>query len=200
MRLLISPWGNFRNWSEVEYHFDGKRMKSKSPLPLLHDAVEPDKTIVILPDTLASDLERAEKEVEEEAREFLKELGVEAEVVVIPGTGKFPNGEFLGHPTDACYYLTYRLSREIPVKDLEVHLDITHGLNYLTFFTQRALEDLLGILAIGKDVKMTVYNTDPFVKGVNNLGINVIEERHHREASKREGRKTGTRKLLPRER
>ncbi|ASJ15751.1 hypothetical protein A3L04_01025 [Thermococcus chitonophagus] len=90
MKVLISPWGNFRSWSEVEYHFEGKRMKSKSPLPLLHDAIEPDKTMVILPDTLASDLERAEREVEEGAREFLRELGVEAEVIVIRELGSSP--------------------------------------------------------------------------------------------------------------
>ncbi|RLF87642.1 TIGR01897 family CRISPR-associated protein [Thermococci archaeon] len=178
MKLLISPWGNFRSWNEVEYIFNGKSRRSKSPILLLYDIIEPDKTIVILPNTLASDLERADKEVEGEAKEFLKELGVSAEVLVIPGTGKFPNGEFLGHPTDAYYYLTYGLSQEIPVEDLEVHLDITHGLNYLTFFTQRALEDILGILAIGKTVKMTVYNADPFVKGVERLRVNVIEERN----------------------
>ena len=99
----------------------------------------------------------------------------------MPGRGKFPNSEFDGSLTDFYYLLFKRMACLLMdgFEDLEeVHLDLSHGINFMPVLTYRIIRRLLGMMALVKKVKLTVYNSDPHVKGVagSPLRINVVEE------------------------
>ncbi|MFH7882683.1 MAG: CRISPR-associated CARF protein Csx1, partial [Candidatus Aenigmatarchaeota archaeon] len=62
------------------------------------------------------------------------------------------------------------------LEKLEIILDITHGINFQTFMTQKALFEIAQILAYFVDVKFRTLNSDPYSKEVEELNVNEIEE------------------------
>ncbi|AFK21707.1 CRISPR-associated CARF protein Csx1 [Pyrococcus sp. ST04] len=181
MKLLLASWGNFESWDEVTYKFGRTEVRSKSPISALIEEINPDKVVIILPDTLSKDfssLKSLRETVKKKAAEFLDGLGIKNhEILIVPGVGKFRNGEFLGDPIDVYHYVVYLLQEVIPaVEDVEVHFDITHGLNYITILTYKALRDILGVVALTNNVRLITYNSEPYVKGVTKeLEIHTIE-------------------------
>ncbi|EHP84225.1 CRISPR-associated protein, MJ1666 family [Methanotorris formicicus Mc-S-70] len=100
------------------------------------------------------------------------------DVIVCPGVGTFPNGSFNGRLLDYYSYVLYKLSQIIPKDNIEIHMDITHGLNYMPALTYKAIKELLGILAITNKAKFYVYNSDPYSKGgKKELYIHTVENR-----------------------
>ncbi|WP_297467632.1 CRISPR-associated CARF protein Csx1 [Thermococcus sp.] len=183
MKLLIASWGNFENWREVKYRFGDETSVGPSTLPILQKAIEPDWTVIVLPETLGRDfssLEALREELTVRVQAFLERIGVgrEVDVLLVPGIGKFEHGTFEGSAMDVYYKALHGLSQVIPTDgDLEVHFDITHGLNYVTFLVHRALRELLGIRALTSETIFKAYNSDPFVPKLSSeLGINVIED------------------------
>ncbi|ALV63516.1 CRISPR-associated protein DxTHG [Thermococcus sp. 2319x1] len=183
MKLLIASWGAFERWTETKYRFGNVRLANKSTLPILQRVIEPDWSVIVLPETLGVDftsLEALRESIRGKVEEFLEEIGTgrEVDVLIVPGIGSFSNGTFSGSALDTYHYVLYRLSQIIPPKgELEVHFDITHGLNYVTFLIHRALRELLGIRALLNRTRFLAYNSDPFVPGITReLGINVIED------------------------
>lgn len=183
MKLLVVSWGDFKRWKETKYRFGEQVLESRSTLPILEKCINPDQVVIVLSDTLGKDfssLRAIREDVEGEVHKFLKEIGTgnNVDIIIAPGIGNFSHGSFKGSALDAYYYVLYALSEMIPIKgDLEVHFDSTHGLNYITLLTYRALKELLGIAAITNEVHLTVYNSDPYVPEVTEeLTINVIEE------------------------
>ena len=182
MKLLIASWGNFEKWSNVKYRFGNEVSVGPSTLPILQKVIKPDWTVVVLPETLGRDfssLEALRWNVTSKVQEFLERIGAgrEVDILIVPGVGKFENGTFEGSAMDVYYYTLHFLSQIIPIEgDLEVHFDITHGLNYITFLVYRALKELLGIRALLSKTCFNVYNSDPFVPKLSSeLGINIIE-------------------------
>ncbi len=183
MKLLIASWGNFENWREVKYRFGDEISVGPSTLPILQKAIKPDWTVIVLPETLGRDfssLRALRNNVAERVQAFLERIGAGREVdfLIVPGIGKFEHGTFEGSAMDVYYQALYDFSQVIPIGgDLEVHFDITHGLNYVTFLVYRAIRDLLGIRALLNETSFKAYNSDPFVpKLTSELGINVIED------------------------
>ncbi|WP_297504498.1 CRISPR-associated CARF protein Csx1 [Thermococcus sp.] len=183
MKLLIASWGNFEKWTEVKYRFGNEVSAGPSTLPILQKAIKPDWTVIVLSETLGKDfssLEALREDIVTRVQEFLERIGAgrETDVLIVPGIGKFEHGDFEGGAMDAYYHALYGLSQVIPVEGkIEVHFDITHGLNYITFLVHRALRELLGIRAIVSETSFKAYNSDPFVpKLKSELGINVIED------------------------
>jgi len=183
MKLLVVSWGDFDRWSEVKYRFGDTVGVGRSTLPLLQRVIKPDWTVIVISDTLGRDFtsyEALKNDVLSRLDSFLETIGAgrELDVLIAPGVGHFREGAFLGEAMDAYYYILYRLSQILPPNEnLEVHFDITHGINYLTFLVYRALRDLLGISAIANDVRLRAYNSDPYVRGISSeLNINLIED------------------------
>jgi len=54
-RILILPWGNPRGWKEVEYTYKNRSHRSRTTLPLLHNVLNPYKTVIIALDSLANE-------------------------------------------------------------------------------------------------------------------------------------------------
>jgi len=165
LRVLISPWGNFKVWRETTYLFNGRKFPAKSTLPVIKEEVKPDASFIILPDTLTESFENYKAvvtHVKNEGYSFLKELGVkDVEIIVAPGSGSFQNGRFIGDMMDFYNIVLYELSTKLPKSDLEVHLDVTHGLNYMTLMTYRVVKEILETMGIYKKVSLIVYNSEP---------------------------------------
>ena len=53
MRLLIATWGEPATWKAVRYRFGGEEQQSCSTLGIIKKVINPDRTIVIVSDTLA---------------------------------------------------------------------------------------------------------------------------------------------------
>ncbi len=187
MKLLIAPWGDPGRWSETTYRFEGEEYRGRSSLGPLRGKIEPDLTLIVVGDTLGEG--SGYTEVKESAgsyvRRCLEEFGIDPEgcrICVLPGTGHFPKKRFRGSPKDFYHLLLKELSeiflkREPGTDGVEVHLDITHGINYMPVLTYRAVRDVLGILAMFSSVRLTVYNADPLVSRDQDtvLDVNVIE-------------------------
>ena len=183
MRILIASWGDFERWRGVKYRFGDQVSVGPSTLPILQKVIRPDWTVVVLSETLGKDFsshDTLREDITARAREFLDRIGAgrETDILIVPGVGKFEHGGFEGDAMDVYYYALHGLSQLIPTwGDLEVHFDITHGLNYVTFLVHRALRELLGVRALLSETRFIAYNSDPFVpKVTSELGINVIED------------------------
>ncbi len=179
-KVLIAPWGNFSNWEKAIYLFDGIEKESKSSISAIYEKINPDKVYILVLDTLSNleseNYEDIVKEVREKATEYIEaNLDISNyEVIVCPGVGTFPNGKFFGNLADYYSYTLYELSKRFD-GNLEVHLDLTHGLNYMPVLTYRAVKDLLDILSIKNKVKLTVYNSDPY-REKETLHIHIVED------------------------
>jgi len=105
------------------------------------------------------------------------------EVIVTPGVGEFKmaNGwikVFRGSLSDYYSYALYKIC-EILSKhsdcDLKAFLDLTHGINYMPTLTYRALKESLEIAALGRSIELTVYNSEPYTEGVEELRVHLVE-------------------------
>lgn len=180
MKVLIAPWGNPTRWKEVTYSLEGNNLKSKTSLALLQETVNPDKVIIIGLDTLAEGgLDYLS--VKENAKEPIKSsvnFNQDLSVLVAPGIGVFKNGAFIGEALDYYYYILTAISLELLElfdDSIEIHLDLTHGLNYSTVLTYKAVKDISEVFSVFGDVKFKAYNADPF-GSTDNLKINIIED------------------------
>jgi len=196
MKVLIAPWGNPFGWKEVEYVYNGQKEKSKDPLILIRKIENPDKVIILSVDTLADDYVHSFKnpscnDIKTCAENLIsnftqKELGfIPDKIIISYGFGEFNNTKFIGNAIDF-YYNTFKelvfyFTDLLPQinKEIEVIFDATHGINYVTILTYRALREILEIFVYVYDVKLKVLNSDPFVgreAKVDRLNINVIEK------------------------
>jgi len=199
------------NWEEVTYTINEYSSKTRTTLPVLYEYVskhysEPKRIITIVQDTVIArefkplnDYNALESTVKDMYIEFLKDLGVTTknlEVIVAPGCGKFLNkGRSLSIEVDICgavsdfyYYLFLKLSSLLfnvvkwrDSEELILHLDLSHGVNYMPALTRAIIPEILSIVAAYTDlrkVKLRVYNSEPVVKGVpkDNYTIHLVEE------------------------
>lgn len=197
MKILIAPWGNPFGWKEVEYVYNGQTEKLKDPLVLIKRIENPDKVIIISVDTLTDDYvydfknpsyndikKCAENLIFNYCQKELKNF-IPEKIIISYGFGEFNHTKFIGNAIDF-YYNTFKeltcyfvnLLQQINEK-FEIIFDATHGINYVTILTYRALREILEIFAYVYDVKLKVLNSDPFVgreAKIDRLNINVIEK------------------------
>ena len=208
-RVLIATWGNPSFWNEVEYNFCGQIHKSKTSLLPLIKALNPDLVIIFGLDTIADinptkelTYKSLKESAEDKIRKFCQENGIfnylpEKSVIIVipPGGGYFPSSTFLGKLQDFYHVVLHELitifieqieiqhSTKYPDKNkkdfLEIHLDLTHGINFMPALTYRAIKELVQIIDIFINVHFFVYNSEPFVFNSSNrspLTIHPVEE------------------------
>ena len=78
-------------------------------------------------------------------------------------------------------YTLYKLSKvfkEIRDNNIKVILDLTHGINYVSYLTFSAVRLILDIYSLGKKCHLTILNSDPYNREVaNKVGsknINIV--------------------------
>ena len=186
MKVLVATWGNPAEWRETNYLLDSECEKGRTSLGLIKRKVNPDKTILIGLDTLAkegSTYEEIRRSAENIYMRYLEELGVssnDVEVVVAPGVGSFDRWDFIGNMEDFYGYAIYMLVDKISTleldadsENLEFHLDLTHGVNFMPVLAYRAVREVAETTPM--NVKLYVYNSDPYRREAINLKIHLVE-------------------------
>ena len=197
MKVVIAPWGNPKKWNEVTYVYNGQTEKSKSSLSLIKKIENPDKIIIVCADTLGDDCVYFFKnphynDIKSCAENLIfnfcqKELNnfTPEKIIVSYGFAEFTHTKFIGNAVDFYYHtlkeLALLFTDSLPEMNekIEVIFDATHGINYTTILTYRALREILEILAYVYDVNLKVLNSDPYIgreAKIDTLNINVIEE------------------------
>ena len=197
MKVVVAPWGYPKKWNEVTYVYNELTEKTKSSLSLIKKAENPDKIIIVCADTLGDDCVYFFKnphynDIKNCAESLIfnfcqKELNnfTPEKIIVSYGFGEFTNTKFIGNAVDFYYHTLKELALifadSLPEKNekIEVIFDATHGINYTTILTYRALREILEILAYAYDVNLKVLNSDPLIgreTKFDKLNINVIEE------------------------
>ncbi len=207
-RVLVCTWGVPWRWSKAKYvlEVDGqvKSVESTTTARLLVEHINPDIIVLIVLDTLAAEIlnrivttySELVSEVESRVRSYVKEnlgLNSKTQIVVAPGIGKFScrdvpdvrHMEFIGSMMDfygvVLYELAAILTHLAQVSDVvELHLDLSHGLNYVPTLTYRAIRSISRVLALSRCVKLYVYNSEPYPVGIKletppELKIHVVE-------------------------
>jgi CRISPR-associated protein Csx1 len=197
MKVVIAPWGNPTKWKKVPYAYNGQKEEFRSSLAMIEKIENPDKVIIVTVDTLVDDgiasvkissYNDIKKWIIDLILDFCqKELNnfTPEKIIVSYGFGEFTYTKFIGNAVDFYYHtlkeLALLLADSLPEKNekIEVIFDATHGINYTTILTYRALRDILEILAYVYDVNLKVLNSDPLIgreTKVDKLNINIIEE------------------------
>ena len=202
-KILVAIWGNFSAWKDANYRYKNKIYTSSTTLPLLLDTIKPNYTYIILADTLMDKydniftyqegLARIKNEagafIKEKIRSYptkLKEDNIN--ILILPAVGTFSRSRFVGNPYNFYALVYFELARNIlrnlgsklafisenNKPCLELYLDITHGLNFMTMMTYRAVKDILQIIAYFCNVRLIVLNSDPLV-GSGNIDLNINE-------------------------
>ncbi len=205
MKILISTWGNPKTWSRVSYRYKDEEKKNvKDPLLLIKETEEIDKTIIVSIDTLfdetlfdenSIEVEKYEK-VRERAEEVIKNFCIEEmeytpdKIIISFGVGEFNKTKFIGNAMD-CYFLLLKelsftftewLKNDKGSEEIEIYLDISHGINFLPVLCYRALKEILQILSYSVNIKLTVLNSDTYIRSPKpandtyKLNVNIIEE------------------------
>jgi CRISPR-associated protein Csx1 len=92
--------------------------------------------------------------------------------------GVFENWNFIGNMEDFYGYVLYKfvdiLSAEFDkdLEDLELYLDLTHGINFMPVLTYRAIREISEIITA--NATLHVYNSDPYRREAS-LRIHLVE-------------------------
>ncbi len=182
--VCIATWGNPAAWRDAKYLFDGDSDTSRTSLRIIKEKIEPDVTVLIGLDTLTrggSSYEEVRESAEGVYREYLGKFDLAVDkIIVAPGIGRFKEKVdkidkiFIGEMSDFYAYILCKLEDILPMgEDLEIHLDLTHGINFMPALTYRAVRELVEM--IPNKVKLLVYNSDPFSEEADYLRINQVE-------------------------
>ena len=186
LKVLVATWGNPAEWRETNYLLDSECEKGRTSLRLIKRKVNPDKTILIGLDTLAKEGSTYE-EVRSSAKNIymrhLKELDIpsdDIEIVVAPGVGSFDRWDFIGSMEDFYGYSIYMLVDKVSTlkldagsENLEFHLDLTHGVNFMPVLAYKAVREVAEITPM--NVRLYVYNSDPYRREATKLKIHLVE-------------------------
>jgi len=119
------------------------------------------------------------------------------EIFIAPGGGYYPSATFVGKIQDFYHIALHKLietftrildsvSKDLNPQDLEnkqdnleIHLDLTHGINFMPALLYRAIKELIYIIEIFCNVYFFVYNSEPFLLKspiISPLSIHLVEE------------------------
>lgn len=199
-----------RGYSKVTYAYNDKRDESFSSTLALANILKSYMTVVILSSTLYTNIYNGEyagvgsikyNEITDKIiahiNSFLTDNNVNSKpnLWVAPGVGRFKSQHYnktlifktkqgtrqMDLYFNYIYYKTLELLKSLD-NNIEIHLDLTHGINYMPLLTHQAIKLASQTFAAssGKNVKVHVYNSDPFTLREDNpsiiLNINKVEE------------------------
>ena len=203
-KVLISVVGNPEGYREAVYHYGGHTVSSTFSSSVLLDAEAPDRAVLVGQYTLAregNDFGRLQEETIKYVKDCLDEANRFTDFVIAPGvfTSRAGGKEtaFKGDIYNFYAYVLYRLADLFAwlQGDVEVTLDLTHGINYMGYMTMRAVSLVLDAYSTSYRATLKVVNSDPFPLGYSsrpskcaartgatygpppNLGLNVVLER-----------------------
>lgn len=192
--ILISTLGEPASWGCVEYIYEGSSFLGRSTLPILLNNVNPKPNIAvaIVMDTTIDKTVLSYDELVDEVvskyNHFFREIGLRENLIrfiVAPGAGRFQPIKstffnFIGRLSDYYAYIIYELSKILVNFDsnIIIHLDLTHGINFMPSLTLLAVRGIASALALAREsVRLKIYNAEPYVRGVTTkLNIHLVED------------------------
>ncbi len=190
-KILLASWGDPSSWKKVTYIYENDNERKEictfsSTLALAEILdIEYDNMVIFLATSLFTKTFDINKDIininfdyiKEKIKEYSCELikkrhgDVNPKLVVVPSIGYFrsnnKNFVFEGsaetYLTSIYYYVLNELTRDNNENKMDIHLDITHGVNYMPLMCKEAVELAANTYAVttGKKVQVNVYNSDP---------------------------------------
>ena len=173
-KVLISVVGNPEGYREAVYHYGGHTMRSTFSSSVLLDAENPDRAVLVGQYTLAregKDFGGLQEETIKYIMGCLDGADRFTDFVIAPGvfTSRAGGREtaFRGDIYNFYAYVLYRLADLFAGLrgDVEVVLDLTHGINYMGYMTMRAVSLVLDAYSTSYRAALKVVNSDPFPLG-----------------------------------
>lgn len=191
MDVLVAPWGNPFGWKTARYRLSGsdKEVEGVTSTLLLLEEISPDIVIISVPETLLSVMKLEEyggkvlsggdenyKElilklksaIEKFFAEKIREVK-QLKVVVAPNIGRYGEVEWIlpGRISPDSAYAAYILASIAGLKgneEITIHLDTTHGINFMPLAAYRAVLAASRIISVVNDVrvKFKQYNSTPY--------------------------------------
>jgi CRISPR-associated protein Csx1 len=184
----IKSWKNPEGWKRVTYTYNQIEKCTFASTLALTEILNIDygNVIIFLPSSLAADpniyggifnnknidFNIIENGIRNFISQFINQRhgNISPKLIVVPSIGSFGKFKFEGNAESyltSIYYHTldmlkrnYNNNRK---KKLHIHLDITHGINYMPLMCKEAVELAANTFAVitDKEVQVTVYNSDP---------------------------------------
>ena len=181
-------------------------LASNTSTGVLKKLLDPDHTILIFPDSLAvynpqSYNAQTYEDLVNSLKDFLFEHYVsnpawmpdfnqeKDSMLISPNVGTFVDKDtkrrlnIEGKLSDYYYWIFYNLSCLIldialNSKDITLILDTSHGINFMSYLTFSALYNIGAALELlrHENVKLKIYNADPYVEVAKYLEINLVRE------------------------
>ncbi len=177
--IIIASWGNPYNWKKVRYQKDESNEFTFATTLALAEILKVDynNVIIFLPSSLYNE-DNDTKNLENNIKDYVYKLicekhkDVKPRLFIVPSIGKFTKCKlrfiFEGNAEsyhNSVYYKTLNILNEIDKEDknIDIHLDITHGINYMPVMCSEAVRLAANTYAATKDkiVKVITYNSDP---------------------------------------
>ena len=176
--MLISVIGDPRNYGLARYHYAGAVAERRFSSSVILDVEKPDRSVLITQYTMAkrgNNFESLQRETIEYIRGFIKDVDRFEHKIIAPGVIRIKDEndgreyDFRGDIFNFYAYVLYSLARffEGLSGDVEVILDLTHGINYMGYLTLRAVSLILDIYSMVNNAKLKVVNSDPYSRRGN---------------------------------
>lgn len=185
--VVIASWGNPTGWKRVTYTYNQIEKCTFASTLALTEILNIDygNVIIFLPSSLAADpniysgifnnrnidFNIIENGIRNYISQFINQRhgnNISPKLIVVPNIGSFGKVKFEGNAesylTSIYYHILDILNGNYNNgKDTYIHLDITHGINYMPLMCKEAVELAANTFAVisGKKVQVTVYNSDP---------------------------------------
>jgi len=184
--IVIASWGNPTGWKRVTYTYNQiEKCTFASTLALTEILnINYDNVIIFLPTSLVAndkiynnffnnrniDFNIIENEIRNYISQFINQNhgNISPKLIVVPNIGSFGKFKFEGNAESYLTSIYYHILDILKGnynngKDTHIHLDITHGVNYMPLMCKEAVELAANTFAVitGKKVQVTVYNSDP---------------------------------------
>ncbi|AAK41626.1 TIGR01897 family CRISPR-associated protein [Saccharolobus solfataricus] len=168
--IVFSTIGNPKGYQKVTYEIDGEKFESNVSVLALRDLLKVDKTVVILGISVA-DVYNCKYADYRSCKECIiqnskNDLGISESYVVAPNVYQ----KFKGKPDHYFTYIYYHSLRILEKEGInEVFIDTTHGINYMGVLAKEAIQLAVSAYAAKseKEVKVSLYNSDPVGKDVS---------------------------------
>ncbi|GIU72554.1 MAG: CRISPR-associated protein [Candidatus Nitrosocaldaceae archaeon] len=182
MDIILAPWGDPKGWKIVTYKYNNKFSSSFSSSLALADILDiPNENVIAivsstLIDRKVNDYNELVTNVRDNIHNTINDKycntkydlnKIKPKIWVMPGIGSFRNGRFIHKGStdlyyNSIYYNTLEYLKEVN-EDVNLHIDLTHGINYMPVLAQDAIKLAASTFASmsGRHIKLFIYNSDP---------------------------------------
>ncbi len=182
MKVLFAPIGDPSNYKVVEYQVNGKKTKNKASFFAIKEILGIEHVVIIA--GLSLSRQRRQQTInqcfQDVASHVKKSLNLKrGEVTVLVAPNVYGN-QFIQTNRENTIYYNYIYLNTLKIlnktKPSEVHIDITHGINYMPLLATDAIKLATNVHVIQANIRRTepatikleIHNSEPIIP--NNAG------------------------------